>query len=135
MKVWSRRKYGRIAAQRASPGSLSDPGAVVGGSIASRGEGPVCRRTSIAARHINSRRSSLAFSQLGGSGVRRRGEAPLSKVRHPSAYFVTRTLVPEGTVLHTRQVTPLESVNSRVAMRTRESKRQSIGVMIRGLSM
>src|SRR4051794_16277026 len=115
MEVWSRRKYGRVAAHRASPGSLSEPGVLAGGSTARRGTGPVCRRTSVAARHINSRRSSLARSQLGGSGVKRRRESPLSNVSHPSAYFVTRTLVPDGTVLHTRQVTPLESVNSRVA--------------------
>jgi len=73
-----------------------DPGALVGGSTAIRGNGPVWLRTSVAARHINSSRSSLARSQLGGSGVRRRRESALSNVSHPSAYFVTRTLDPEG---------------------------------------
>lgn len=71
---------------------------------------------------MSSSRSTEASSQFGGSGTNRRSESLLSKVSQPSWNFVTRALPPVGIVLQTRQGTPLESTNSRLAMLRRRSK-------------
>src|SRR6185503_20773292 len=96
--------------------ALSSPDIVLESAL-SAVRARVKRDTSSSALHISSRRASSALSQSRGTGTRRRKRvAPplvVSKVSQPCSKPPRRCVPADGTVVHTRQLNPSESTNSR----------------------
>lgn len=95
-------------------------------SCAGRPSGGV-RRAVTAARHQLSSREVDASAQSSGIGVIRRRAIFESKVSHPASR-APRPVPKAGTVLHTTQRIPFESVNSRIGMLDRKAKRIPVGL-------